>query len=58
MADIYGNVLHSMTETFCLYHFQQPEQHHENLGPCDHRHVHPNHGLLCLRDELWDNEIP
>ncbi len=41
MADIYGNVLHSMTETFASIISNNPEQ-HENLGPCDHRHVHPN----------------
>ena len=52
MADIYGNVLHSMTETFCLYHFKQPEQYHENLGPRDHRYVCADHDFLSLRNEL------
>ena len=33
-------------------HLQQPEQHHEDPGPRHHCHVHSDHDLFGLRDEL------
>ena len=33
-------------------HLQQPEQHHEDPSPRHHCHVHSDHDLFGLRDEL------
>ena len=35
-----------------INHLQQPEQHHEDPGPRHHCHVHSDHDLFGLRDEL------
>ena len=52
MADIYGNILHSMTDTFASIISNNQNNIMKTLAIGNHCHVHSNHDFLGLRDEL------